>query len=461
MRATLWALLALASFHLAHSLPSCRTLILLYPFALVQVIPLVSRRVAFYGGLALGLLLYAPQLQFFWTLFGAAAAVLWLILATWLAVFLLLSRSAIDRWGPAYGALALPFLWTGLEYARSELYPLRFSWANASYPIGSSELRPLLSSLGMYGVGFVTVALGGVFWASREPRRRIALGVILTLAGLTPLLRNHASPAERSVQAAGMQLEETPEAAIIPALDRLAARHPDAELLVLHEYLLSGEVPENMRRWCLEHQRWLLVGGKRQLAGDRWQNTAFVVGTNGSVVFEQGKKTPIQFFNDGISAPTQKLWQSPWGKIGIAICYDLSYTRVTDELVRQGAQALIIPTMDAIEWGPRQHELHALVAPTRACEYGIPILRVASSGISQFVRADGSVESSAPCPGPEATLSGTLRLGPAGRLPMDRYLAPFASGAATILAVAMFLPRRRRGDLHPSSPPVPSGPSAS
>jgi apolipoprotein N-acyltransferase len=54
--------------------------------------------------------------------------------------------------------------------------------------------------------------------------------------------------------------------------------------------------------------------------------------------------------------------------IGICICYDLSYSRVTDRLLRLGAQALIVPTMDLIDWGRRQHELHARVAPMRAAE---------------------------------------------------------------------------------------------
>ena len=443
VRLALWVALTLVAFHLAHSIPACRLLVLLYPFALVQLVPLLTRRMAFYGGLGLGLLLYAPQLQFFWSLFGVAAALLWLILSLWLAAFLLLSRLMIHRWGASYGAISLPFIWTGLEYARSELYSLRFSWLNAGYPIGSTEWRPLLSILGMYGVGFICIAGGVVCWERKGFRRRAAFSAALVVLVSLSLFHRGSPQSERTVQAAGIQLEETPEGHILPALDRLIGRFPDAPLLVLHEYVLSGEVPTDMKDWCREHRRWLVIGGKKQLAGDRWQNMAFVVSTNGQVVFEQGKKMPIQFFNDGIPAPTQRVWDSPWGKIGIAICYDLSYTRVIDELVRKGAQALIIPTMDAMEWGVRQHELHALVAPARASEYRLPIFRVASSGISQFVKADGTIEATAPCPGPEAMLSGTLRLGSVGSFPLDRYLAPFSTWVSAAWLVAVFLPRRR------------------
>ena len=46
----------------------------------------------------------------------------------------------------------------------------------------------------------------------------------------------------------------------------------------------------------------------------------------------------VSFMIDGKPAESQAIWESPWGKIGICICYDLSYTRVTDELVRQGME---------------------------------------------------------------------------------------------------------------------------
>lgn len=114
------------------------------------------------------------------------------------------------------------------------------------------------------------------------------------------------------------------------------------------------------------------------------------------------------------------------GKIGICICYDLSYTRVTDQLIRLGAQALIVPSMDASDWGRQQHELHARVAPIRAAEYGVPIFRLASSGISQYVNASGHVLATAPTPGEEAIIVGVLHLKNPGKLPLDRVIAPLS-----------------------------------
>jgi apolipoprotein N-acyltransferase len=246
---------------------------------------------------------------------------------------------------------------------------------------------------------------------------------------------------QKILRIAGVQLEFPIPTDVISALNKLLATDASTELFVLSEYTFDGPVPDGVEAWCREHQRYLIVGGKEDGPNRNFYNTAFVIGPTGDIVFRQGKCVPIQFFKDGLPAREQKLWDSPWGKIGICICYDLSYTRVTDELVRLGAQALIVPTMDVADWGRRQHELHARVAPVRAAEYGIPMLRLASSGISQCVNRFGQVTASAPFPGPGAMLSGILTLDKAGTLPADRWLAPLATGVTGLLMLWFILRR--------------------
>jgi apolipoprotein N-acyltransferase len=204
-------------------------------------------------------------------------------------------------------------------------------------------------------------------------------------------------------------------------------------------------VPDSLKNWCLAHARFLVVGGKDFVTNNVYYNTAFVIGTNGEVVFKQAKCVPIQFFQDGLPAPGQKVWNSPWGKIGLCICYDLSYTRVTDQLVKQGAQLLIVPTMDLEEWGRHEHELHSRVAPVRATEYGVPIFRLASSGISQAVSGGGQVVAQTPFPGSGDILYAKLRLPVHGTLPMDRYWAPVCTGmTGFVIALLLFLAWKSR-----------------
>ncbi len=371
------ALIAVACFHAAYT-PAQSGLLALaiigYVVCLMQLARLRTTRQSFYTGLAAGLACFAPQLECFWRIFGPGAIALWLVLAFWIALFVTLAHLALARFGLKRAALLVPFLWTGLEYFRSELYYLKFSWLNVGYAFAESSLVPW-NHLGVYGIGFVTAVWSSLFLVIAA--RRV---LFYTLAGcavlvVAPFLISGTAKSKGPVpnlRVAGVQLEFPNSSQILRALDgivnedkRLIANYvgtrplTNVDLVVLSEYTFDGEPTEQLKNWCRKNQKFLIVGGKDASPGTNYYNTAFVISTNGEVVFKQVKSVPIQFFKDGLPAPEQKLWDSPWGKIGICICYDLSYTRVTDELVRQGAQMLIVPTMDVADWGS---------APTRvAC----------------------------------------------------------------------------------------------
>ena len=206
---------------------------------------------------------------------------------------------------------------------------------------------------------------------------------------------------------------------------------------MLSEYTFAGPIPDSVKAWCREQNKYLVVGGKSPVSKTNFYNTAFVISPAGEIVFQQPKAVPIQFFSDGLPAPGQAVWNSPWGKIGLCICYDLSYSRVTDRLIRQGAQAMIVPTMDVEDWGMRQHALHARIAPVRAAECRVPIFRLASSGISQAVDSTGRVLASAPYPGQGAIIAASLEIGAPRRLPLDRWLAPFASVVTGVVVLVL------------------------
>jgi apolipoprotein N-acyltransferase len=111
-------------------------------------------------------------------------------------------------------------------------------------------------------------------------------------------------------------------------------------------------------------------------------------------------------------------------------------------LIRLGAQAIIVPAMDAIDWGRHQHELHARVAPVRAAEYGVPIFRVASSGISQLIDASGQAVATAGFPGGGAMLAGRFTLGAPGVLPFDRWLGPVAVIGTAVISLLLAVPKK-------------------
>lgn len=318
----------------------------------------------------------------------------------------------------------------------------------------------------MYGIGFIAAGIGALAlchpvrmntWIKCALAAGAAAGV-----GCWAALHGEKSAGLPPVSLAGIQMEFPPEGSIPKLLNRAWGKAGEAQIFVLSEYSLAGPVPETVKAWCREHRRYLVIGGEEPVGTNGYYNTAFVVGTNGEVVFQQAKCAPIQFFSDGLRAPQQKVWDSPWGKVGVCICYDLSYTRVTDELVRQGAQLLIVPTMDVEAWGRHEHALHTRVAPVRAAEYGIPVFRLASSGISQAVDARGRVVATAPMPGSCALLTATLLPAVHPVLPWDRFPARICAGLTGVVlaalmalawwdaVLAMRAARRRAGSLEPA-----------
>ena len=436
---------AAACFHLAYLRSDFGPLSLLiigYVVGITQLSRLKTTRQSFYAGLATGVLCVAPQLLCFWKIFWLAAIPLWIVIAFWIAAFTGMAHASLDRFGPTWTAVLVPFLWTGLEYFRSELYYLKFSWLNVGYAFANWEFFPL-HFFGMYGVGFLVAILAGLFLVFRRLYATACIaGCIVIMAFLLPGLVRSPKP---QLRLAGVQMEFPNEREIPTALDSLLAKYTNADILVLSEYTLDGPVPTLLKDWSRANRRYLVVGGKDPTPNNNYYDTAFVVGPDGEIVFKQAKSVPIQFFKDGLPAPEQKVWDSPWGKIGFCICYDLSYTRVVDRLIREGAQLLIVPTMDVSDWGEHQHGLHARVAPVRAAEYGVPIFRVASSGISQALAREGGVVATAPFNGERETLFAALNLPARGSLPADRILAPIAVcvTGAVLLVFCIWKPKTR------------------
>lgn len=453
-----WCSVSIAALELAYASPKLAFLTVLYLFGLVRLAEASTWRKAFYPGLAVGLLSGVLRLGFFWRIFSAGAVALWLVYAFWIGLFVALARLCLEFSNGSYSSLPtrnvanvrwgwflIPFVWCGIEYFRSELYYLKFSWLSPAFAFGSTPQTFPFSQAGAYGAGFLLMGVAATAaWVANKSWLRSAgvlsfgVAMLWSAAKLAPT-RDQSGPGH-TLQVAGIQMEFPTESELLNRLNQALPRFRSAQVWVLSEYTFDGPVPDRVKAWCRQHHRYLIVGGKDPAAKGNYCDTAFVVGPAGEVVFRQGKSVPIQFFKDGLPALRQELWDSPWGKVGLCVCYDLSYSRVTDRLVRLGAQALIVPTMDLADWGQPQHEMHSRVGPVRAAEYGIPILRVASSGISQLMDCHGAELARAPYPGEGAIIAGPMKLSTPGHLPWDRWVAPFSTGVTTVL-IAFFAVR--------------------
>ncbi|MGH7142861.1 MAG: nitrilase-related carbon-nitrogen hydrolase [Planctomycetota bacterium] len=465
LRHAAWVLaLGAAAFHLAYALPVCEWAIAGFVLAATALTRVASGRSAFFLGFLLGLLAYVPHLTFLYTIFGAFAVPLWSILPFWLALYVWIGRLAWRSLPTGLAAAGLPFLWLGLEYFRCECYPLKFAWLTPALALAHHPPAGLLYVCGGYGLSALLVAGSLPFLLIPLSRRTLfataALTVAVLLTGLAFLPGSRPTgdvrgghsvsigPEAIYLTAVGVQIENSFDDPTLAALEAARAAHPDANLFILPEHAFTGPPPDEFRAWCRTHHKFLIAGGIDLVSRipRRLYNTAFIVDPTGAVIFRQAKSVPVQFFDDGLPAPSRRLWPSPWGRLGVCICYDLSYTRVIDDFAAQGAQALFVPTMDVKTWGRAEHALHARVAPIRAAEYGFPIFRVASSGISQAVDSTGQVLATAPDPGAGAVLVQTITLRNAGpHRPLDRYLAPLALLIPPMIACwALFVCLRRR-----------------
>lgn len=378
---------------------------------------------AFALGIIVGVAISAVLLAFMYGIFGANAISLWFVGALPYGVFLLLLNLAHRRLGPTWALVLTPILWTGIEYFRSEVWWLRFSWI---LPGQAAALLPgvRLAVIGVYGLGFIYVLLSALAVGPTKRVRMVGVVGLLLAAVLMYVPSPPPTPTNASVHVAGLQTEFWEPADVVTALDQLATAHPEAQLLVLSEYAFSGPVPPEIREVVRKHKRYLIAGGKTPSDEGDFFNTAFVIGPDGKDLFQQIKSMPVQFMGDGLPAAERRVWESPWGKIGIAICYDACYAEVMDDFVRLGAQGLIFPTMDFEVWGEFERRmLHGRAPPIRSAEYGIPIFGVWSSGVSQLTDRYGRVVATAGFPGQGETIAGGLDLSAAGRIPPDRLLA--------------------------------------
>lgn len=485
--AVILAVCAACCFHAAFLVPALCWLIVGFLACVFALRHVSTPRRAFYISLALGVACYAPHMGFLWKIFGPAAIPLWLILPFFLAVFELILWHAERRFGPVCCACLAPVLWTGIEYFRCEVWWLRFSWLSTG---STAHFGPWMMNIyGVFGAGFIAASVAVFLTIGVEVqhlRRSIfRVAYVSLFAGVVLWVFADAVYLQGRVRLhiAGLQLEFPSDPDLIAGLEHIRKARPETELIVLPEYTFDGPPPKAIRDWCRTHGKWLIAGGKEDVVTDApaktppvhalanpfrknggnnpFRNTAFVISTNGEIVFKQAKSQPIQFFNDGLPAESQHVWESPWGKIGIAICYDASYRKVTDELIRQGAGALIFPTMDVEEWGAYEHELNARQARLRASEYRVSVLRVASSGPSELIRPGGYVVTRTEVPAQGAFVAGEFPIlhRKSGR-PLDTWLAPACTWATGGIILALLFKGRRKGVKADSNGAVDSPDSA-
>lgn len=194
----------------------------------------------------------------------------------------------------------------------------------------------------------------------------------------------HVAPLIREAAAGGAKLILTPEATNFLIKDP-AAR---AAVLTPHE---ADAVVVGLRDLARELGVWLLIGSAIVRSGqegdDRAANRSLLIDDAGAVVATYDK---LHVFD--VDLPTGERWResaairpgdgatvadTPWGKLGLTICYDLRFPQLYRALAKAGAVMISVPAAFTVPTGEAHWET---LLRARAIETGCWILAPAQAG---------------------------------------------------------------------------------
>ena len=412
-----------------------------------------------------------------WLLLGMVCA----YLALWSALFGALGA----RWWRAGGWRALvllPALWVALEWLRGWLLT-GFPWNLAAYAwIDVAGALPLASWIGPWGISLL-VALANVGAGQAAARRRWRGGLLAVLVPLVllPLAGRFArgdAAADAPAQPVRVlqpnivnQVEYEPVSALasyrrVLAMSRAACDRPGA-LVVWPEsagWPFSYPADADFARDLLalvEEGCSLLFNTAIQQDGE-WRNAAFVLTPGGGEArYDKRHLVPFGEYvplaplfpfldrvarNAGDFTPAEELKLLDWGRerLGVAICFEVTFPGEVAEAVRAGATTLVTITNDAWYGDSSAPWQHYRAARFRAAENRRPMMRAAITGISALVGADGGVVAELGI-FEQGTLRGAIRgsaeLTPYARAP---WLVPALCCLVSAGAALHDLRRRRR-----------------
>jgi len=216
----------------------------------------------------------------------------------------------------------------------------------------------------------------------------LPIALIQTRTPTTPAAAfAHVAPLIREAAAGGAKLILTPEATNFLVQDR-AAR--DAVLTTQDR----DAAVTDLRALARELGVWLLIGSAIVKSGhagdDRAANRSLLIDDTGAVVATYDK---LHVYD--VDLPTGERWResaairpgdgavvadTPWGKLGLTICYDIRFPHLYRTLAKAGAGMISVPAAFTVPTGEAHWET---LLRARAIETGCWILAPAQAGLHE------------------------------------------------------------------------------
>ncbi|TWD84265.1 apolipoprotein N-acyltransferase [Kribbella amoyensis] len=479
-----------------------------YPWLAVVAVPLflatldgVSVKAGILIGAGFGITYYSVLVPWLSVIGGDAAIALAILEGLFYAVFGAFASQALRH---RLWMLWIPCLWVATEYATASVPFGGFPWGRLAWAFADSPVGKLASLVGIPGLSFAIALLGVLAYAVLRRRSKLGLRVVALVAGVaivggSALISLDTAGNGKTVTAAMVQGNVPGKGLEFLGRARTVTRNHLAATLELQERVKAGSQvkpdiviwPENSTdidpfrdpetKADIEQAVKavgvpILVGAVLEGPGDNERQTTGVVWdpvTGPGQVY--AKRHPVPFgeyipFREQLLPYIKRLEmvgrQTAPGKVpgvlpingvtyGDVICFEVAYDDVVSDVMKGGAQILVVQTNNATYGGTGQPEQQFAITRMRAIETGRTVLIASTSGISGVVRPDGTVEHKsgqfvpdvyvASVPARDAHTLAT-RLG--------GWPQWILTGLGIMGAVVALVSRRRRTDPDPGTPPA-------
>jgi len=369
---------------------------------------------------------------------------------------------------PIYGAVALPFLWVGMEYFRT-LSQFAFPWSDLGYSQADFlYVLQIVSVISVHGLSLIIVAVNVLLWqvlrkeVSAE-RRITALLVSVAVVSLTvaygwivmpplPVQGTHSI----AILQGSVPLEEKWETAnegySLRLYDSLAHTVDDTsvQLYIWPETAAPTYLSHSMRdrrtvgRTARSTDAYHLIGALGASLKDgtqRHHNSCYQVDPSGVVDgrYDKVKLVPfsehvpyqdllpflrkefltdyltfietydVQWWSDFYAGDSIVIFELPEATYAVLICFESAFSEYARAAILKGADFIVGITNDTWFGHSVGVQMHARVFLTRAVENRCWMTRAANSGISYIVDKYGRVRDSLELD-EVAVLTGKIRL---------------------------------------------------
>ncbi|MBI5574527.1 MAG: hypothetical protein HY919_08295 [Elusimicrobia bacterium] len=354
-------------------------------------------------GLIAGFISYTISLFWLWSLFKTFSLTFFCIMAVFWGIFAMLFGTIQKFYNYQFALITAPFIWMAVEFFKAEQWRLKFGWLSLGYSQHNNQyFLSLAKYIGVYGISFIIVGITVIFiifFKYKALKTRLTSLLILVVISLFSFYATHQKNSFNTlhkVQLYGVQVEDDFEKGIALTLNTPVKKN---SIVVFPEYSLSDsplQNPQLEKRIInfIEKINSYFIFGCMEFtpkAKKLFNNIALIYSSEGNLIGKFQKHHPIQFFVDGEPGKGYPVFKTDIGILGVGICYDFDYVDVARNLTKKGAEVLIAPTMDALNWGKTQHIQHACMMLFRAVETGRFLFRPASSGFSMVIDSDGNV----------------------------------------------------------------------